>query len=313
MKRILICFLIVLLALSTFSSCSDGGEDDGALLVICTSFSWYDWAREIVGESDGVTLRLLADGGKDMHSYSPSAADMMAILSCELLIYGGGVSETWVEELAEEGKLRSPLSLMALLGEDVKCVESHEEHEHSHEEHAHGEVDEHIWLSLKNAARFCEAIRDALCRLDAENARTYTENCALYLEKLSALDGEFAALASGAAQKTVLVADRNPYRYLFGDYGILCHAAFEGCSTESDAGVSTVIELSKTLDALGLGGVLVTETSDGRLARTLVENSAAKNAEVYVLHALQSVPDAENTSYLAVMQENLGVLQEVLG
>ena len=312
MKRILICFLVILLALSVFSSCADRGGDDGALLVICTSFPWYDWAREIVGESDGVTLRLLADGGKDMHSYSPSAADMMAILNCELLVYGGGVSEAWVEDLAKDGKLRSPLSLMAELGEDVKYVEGHDEHEHSHEEHAHGEADEHIWLSLKNAARFCEAIRDALCRLDAENAATYTENCESYVAKLLALDGEFEALVSGAKQKNVLVADRNPYRYLFGDYGIICHAAFEGCSTESDAAVSTVIGLSKTLEALELKGILVTETSDGRLARTLVENTTAKNAEIYVLHALQSVPDPENTTYLAVMEENLGVLQNLL-
>lgn len=314
MKRILVCFLVCLFALSVFSSCADrGGEDDGALLVICASFAEYDWARQIVGESEGIELRLLADGGKDMHSYSPSAADMMAILGCDLLVYGGGVSEKWVDELAAEGKLRSSLSLMELLGENVKYVEESDEHGHSHGEHTSDEVDEHIWLSLKNAAFFCESIKNALCSLDAENAEVYAENCARYVEKLGALDRQYEALVEGVPQRSVVVADRHPYRYLFDDYGILCHAAFAGCSTESEASISTVIELSKTLDELGLAGVLITETSDGRLARTLVENTAAKNAEIYVLHALQSVPDAENTSYLSVMEENLEVLRKVLG
>ncbi len=306
MKRFLVCLLAILMLLSVLSSCAERREEDGELLVICTSFSWYDWARQIVGESEGVTLRLLVSGGKDMHSYSPSTADMMAILRCDLLIYGGGVSEAWVDGLAAEGKLHTPLSLLALLGEDVKYIEPHGEH-------AHGAVDEHIWLSLRNAALFCESIRGALCRIDAANAETYTENCALYLEKLSALDREFSALAEGAAQKHVVVADRHPYRYLFEDYGIACHAAFEGCSTESDASFSTVISLSEAMDSLALDGILVTETSDMRLARTVRENTVAKGAEIYVLHSLQSVTDAENTSYLAVMEENLKVLEAVLG
>ena len=310
MKRLLVCFFVILIGLSLLSSCAERGEKGEELSVICTSFSWYDWAREIVGESEGVTLRLLVGDGKDMHSYSPSAADMMAILDCDLLIYGGGVSEAWIGDLAAEGRLREPLSLMALLGEDVKCLTPHENS--SQAEHAHSDVDEHIWLSLRNAMRFCEAIKDALCRIDGARAATYRANCASYLKELTALDGEFSALVSGAAQKSVVVADRYPYRYLFEDYGIACHAAFESCSSESDASVSTVIELSKTLDRLSLRGVLITETSDGRLARTLVENTAAKTVQIYVLHSLQSVTDAENTRYLSVMKENLEALKNLL-
>lgn len=310
MKRLLCCFLAILIGICALSSCEDGGKEGDGIEVICTSFSWYDWARVIVGESDGVTLRLLADGGKDMHSYSPSATDMMAILGCDLLIYGGGVSEAWVEDLAKEGKLRGPLSLMKMLGENVQYLG-----EHTHEDgHAHGanEIDEHVWLSLSNAMRFCEGITDALCAIDAENAATYRENCAAYTAKLSELDGKFSAMVAASALDGVVLADRHPFRYLFADYGITCHAAFEGCSTESDAGVSTVLSLVEAVNSLSTDAVLVTETSDGRLARTVVESSNAKAAEILTLHSLQSVPDAASESYLSVMEENLAVLAKAL-
>lgn len=310
MKRILACLLVILMVLSGLCSCAERGEEGGELLVICTSFSWYDWAREIVGESEGVTLRLLTDGGKDMHSYTPSAADMMAILSCDLLVYGGGVSEVWIGELAKEGKLRAPLSLMEVLGEDVKCLTEHEHGEG--EAHVHSDVDEHIWLSLRNAVRFCESIKDALCRLDEANAEIYEKNCAAYTQRLTALDGAFAALVERAERDEVVVADRYPYRYLFEDHGIVCHAAFEGCSTESEAGITRVIELSETFAALAPEGILVTETSDGRLAKTVLEN-ASSEAEILVLHSLQTVADSAAVSYLSLMEENLRVLEKVLG
>ncbi len=309
MKRFLACLLAIFLGLTAFCSCGEHRGEDGELLVICTSFSWYDWAREIVGESEGVTLRLLTDGGKDMHSYTPSAADMMAILTCDLVVYGGGVSESWIGDLAKEGKILAPLSLMEVLGEDVKCLV---EHEHGEDEaHAHSDVDEHIWLSLKNAVRFCESIRDALCRMDAANAETYEKNCAAYTQRLTALDGAFAALVEHAERDEVVVADRYPYRYLFEDHGIVCHAAFEGCSTESEAGIARVIELSETFAALAPEGILVTETSDGRLAKTVLEN-ASSGAEILVLHSLQTVADADAVTYLSVMEENLRVLEKVL-
>ena len=75
MKRFLPLLLGLLLILTACTSCASGTQDDDTLTVVCTSFAPYDWARNIVGDTEGIELILLADGGKDMHSYSPSAAD----------------------------------------------------------------------------------------------------------------------------------------------------------------------------------------------------------------------------------------------
>ena len=69
------------------------------------------------------------------------------------------------------------------------------------------------------------------------------------------------------------------------------------------------------MDELGLDKVLVIEKSDQKIARTIVENTSAKNQEILVLDSLQSVTskDIENgESYLGIMQENLEVLKQAI-
>lgn len=306
MKRILTCLLALLIITGCFSSCARRSERDG-VTVVCTSFVSYDWAREIVGDTDAVSLHLLVDGGRDMHSFEPSAADMVKILESDLFIYIGGPSEAWVEDLVQKNELNNTLSLLGCLNGNVKYIE-HDEGDG----HEHLVMDEHVWLSVTNAIFFSAAIGEKLCRIDPANQAIYEKNLDRYLGELSSLAGEYAWLGTTPNEKTLVIADRYPFRYMLEDNGFSVVAAFSGCSAESEASFATVISLAKVVDEQGLSGVLVTETSDMRLAKTVIESTAAKTAEIYTLHSLQSVLDPEHTSYLAVMRDNLEVLRTVL-
>ncbi len=195
--------------------------------------------------------------------------------------------------------------------------EEHEEHDHEHH-HEEGEVeyDEHVWLSLKNAKTLCGAISDALGRLDAANADAYAANAASYIAKLDALDMQYAAAVNAADVKTVLFGDRFPFRYLVDDYGLDYYAAFVGCSAETEASFETVVFLANKVDELGLKNILTIESSDGKIARTIIENTAAKNAGVLQMDSMQSTTAqqiAGGATYLAAMESNLEILKEALG
>ena len=188
-----------------------------------------------------------------------------------------------------------------MTGEEL--CEHMEGHGHAHEE----ETDEHVWLSLKNAKTLVAAIADALQELDPDNKSTYAANAAAYIEKLSALDG--------AARKTVLFGDRFPFRYLVDDYGLSYYAAFAGCSAESEASFETVSFLAKKVDELGLPCVLTIEGKNHKIAETIVENTAEKNQKMLTMDSMQSTTSedvANGTTYLSVMEQNLGVLKEAL-
>ncbi|MGI6695502.1 MAG: metal ABC transporter substrate-binding protein [Christensenellales bacterium] len=191
-----------------------------------------------------------------------------------------------------------------------------EEHGHDkHEGHEHAHEDEHIWLSLRNAQALIPVLTDALSRLDPEHAASYQANAAIYIEKLKALDEAFQAAVDGATVKTLLFADRFPFRYLMDDYGLQYFAAFSGCSAETEASFETVTFLSGKVDELGLKNVLVLEGADKTLASTIVNNTKAKDQAVVVFDSMQSVDQAalkRGVTYLSIMEHNLQALKTAL-
>ncbi len=59
--------------------------------IVATTFPIYDWTREVLGERLTETdLVLLQQSGVDLHSYSPSAADLRRIAACDLFVFIGG-------------------------------------------------------------------------------------------------------------------------------------------------------------------------------------------------------------------------------
>ncbi len=495
MKRYFALLLAVLFAVGCFSACGTGpaphARDEDALQIVTTVFPEYDWVESILGENPGnAEVTLLLDHGVDLHSYQPTADDILKISTCDLFVYVGGESDEWVEDALAEAANENMvvINLLETLGDSVKTEEVIEgmehEHEHEHEEiddadiqdrtlaqfngdwqsllpmlesgsldeyvehHAeeHGEpvdevreeiaenwscevekvsidgdtitfvyadgttvsaeysyagymamkdedgditgvryqfetdgadapkyvqlndhgytstnevehfhlyfgeegfealaesesnpffvpaafgaedvleelmeeeeeLDEHVWLSLKNAAVLCDAIADALEQLDSENAETYQANADAYQAQLSALDAEYAAAVSAAPGKTLLFGDRFPFRYLADDYGLDYYAAFAGCSAETEASFETILFLAQKVDELGLDTVLTIEGTDHRIAETIVENTASQDQQILTMDSMQSTTsqDAANgVTYLSVMEGNLDVLKDAL-
>ncbi|MBQ6119742.1 MAG: zinc ABC transporter substrate-binding protein [Clostridia bacterium] len=189
-----------------------------------------------------------------------------------------------------------------------------EGHGHHHEE-GEEELDEHVWLSVKNAAALCAAIAGKLGEMDEGNRAIYDANAAVYTEKLNALDADYQAAVDAAPVKTVVFGDRFPFRYLVDDYGLDYFAAFVGCSAESEASFETVVFLANKIDELGLKAILQIETADGRIAETIRQNTATKDQTVLTMDSLQSVNAgrvAQGVDYLTVMRDNLEVLKQAL-
>lgn len=316
-KRISALVTALLLLLCLCGCRETQNEESEKIKVVCTVFPIYDWTREIAG--DKAEISLLLSNGTDMHSFQPSAADMIRIAECDVLIYVGGESDEWVDEAIGlyNNKNRSLVNLMELLG-DLAYTEEHTEGMQE-ERHSHGEeeeeFDEHIWLSLKNAALFTENIAEVLGEKDPDNVEFYRGNALEYSEKLLSLDGEYRSAVSGARIKTLLFADRFPFRYLTEDYGLSYYAAFPGCSAETEASFETVAFLSAKTDELGLKYILTTETAGTKIADTVRANTRKKNQEILVLDSMQSqgFKDAEKgVTYLSVMQKNLEALKKAL-
>lgn len=297
---------------------NDTGSNKEKLRIVCTVFPEYDWTKQILGSHiDEVELHYVLDSGADVHSFQPTMEDMMMIGDCDLFMYIGGESDEWTADAIAESvnPQMQTIELLEALGDAAVTEEIREgmqaEDEEAGEEEA-PEYDEHVWLSLRNAKKLCEVITDRLCQLDSKNADDYRTNCAAYTKKLDALDQDFQALADSAQKKTLLFGDRFPFRYFTEDYGLDYYAAFVGCSAETEASFETVVFLANKLDELELDTVYTIESSDGAIARTVIENTKNKNQQIAVLNSIQSVTAEQvqsGTTYLSLMQQNYDVLK----
>ena len=327
-KKIITGLTILLLLTSSIfaAKAKKSNKDSGKLKVVTTIFPEYDWTREILGDNlKNVELTLLLGNGVDLHSYQPSIQDIAKISTADIFIYVGGESDGWVKDALKNAtnKNMKAINLLETLGDKVKAeeikegmqIEDDEEHEHHHHDEEEIEYDEHVWLSLRNAKILSAEIAAALCEKDPANAASYKANLAAYKAKLDALDSKYTTTVKSAPKKTILFGDRFPFRYLVDDYNLDYYAAFVGCSAETEASFETVIFLSKKVDELGLNAVLKIESGDGKIARTIAQNTKNKNAKVLTLDSIQSTTAkqaASGTTYLSIMESNLKVLEEAL-
>ena len=320
MKRItaiLVCVILVF----TMSACgAKTAQKEKKINVVTTIFPLYDWARNISIGVDEAEVSMLVDSGVDLHSFQPTVQDIVKISSCDVFVYVGGESDKWVDDALKEttNKNLVAINLLDKLGdkkqeEELKEGMQGEEDEEEEEEEA--EYDEHIWLSLKNAEILCNAICDGLCSADKNNENAYKANRDEYLKKLDELDKEYEAAVKAGNKKTLLFGDRFPFRYMIEDYGLDYFAAFIGCSAESEASFKTIKFLADKVDELSLDSIIKIEGSDGKLAKTINENTKSKNAKILTLNSMQSITAnnvKDGVTYIEICKSNLDVLKEAI-
>ena len=339
-KRINVLPALVLAAAGSLFLSLPGKAADQPLSIVTTVFPEYDWVRQILGENtDNVQLTLLLDQGVDLHSYQPGAKDILTISSCDLLVYVGGESDKWIYDILEEplNPDMVTVNLLEILGssaaveeipegaapeaghdpenpEDPKGAEGSKDPE-SPENSEDPEYDEHVWLSLKNAAVFCDAIVDALEKTGAVDMEACNENAEAYKASLSELDRACQEAVDASPLKTLLFGDRFPFLYLARDYDLSCYAAFEGCSAETEASFDTIIFLAEKIDELGLPAILTIEGNDGKIAAAIRDATRTRDQKILCLDSMQAVTAQdidEGVTYLSVMKDNLPVLREAL-
>ena len=289
-------------------------SEDGKLKIVTTIYPEYEWVRAILGDNPAnAEVTLLVESGVDPHSFQPAVQDILELYTCDLLIYLGSDSDRWVGEALEgevDEDLRA-LPLMEAVAGDLCTADHDHDHGHGHD-HDHEEAyDEHIWLSLKLAQTLCRHIAHELGHLDPTNAEYYEENAEEYIARLAALDAEYAAAVAAAEHPHLVFADRFPFTYMAQDYGIHVDAAFPGCSAETEASFATILHLAETVEEHHLSSVLIIDGSDASIARTVVDATAGKNADILTLHSMQSTV-AEGQTYLSIMEDNLEVLKQAL-
>lgn len=315
LKRKLLAVITAAATVLSLCACSSesgySNSDSGKLKIISTVFPPYDLARQIAG--DNAEISILLPPGSEIHNYEPSAKDMIAIRNCDIFLYIGGENEQWAEKLINSNDTEN-VTAVKLIDYVPTLSEDEDEHDHDHDhDHEHGhETDEHIWTSPKNAQLMLSAVYDAICKVDPSGKQTYTKNKDAYAKQLSDLDNAYRSAVDNAKNKTIVLADKFPFRYLAHEYGLEFRAAFAACSDESEPGVSTMIKLTKTIKENNIPAVYYLEFSSTKIADTLCDETGATKLMLHSCHNVSKQDIENNVSYVDLMKQNLENLKLTL-
>ncbi len=319
--RIFAAFTLALTLCLALTGCKTKKERSH-LKVTATIFPVYDWAQNLCKGTD-TQVSMIFTKGADLHNYQPGVQDIARISDSDVFFYIGGESDEWVTDVLKtvrnkELKSVSLLHELGSLAKEEALIPGMEEETDSCPAPDNGdeaEKDEHVWLSLKNAVVLVCAMSDTLCKADEKNAAVYRENSQLYCKNLLALDSAYKQAVALAKNRTLVFADRFPFRYLADDYNLECFAAFPGCSAETEASFKTIRFLADKIDEKDLPYVMVIDKSDKKIARTVISSSAKPDRKILTLDSMQSVslPDEKSgVSYITIMQKNLNTLNAAL-
>lgn len=296
MKKILSIILFIIL-LFNGTGCL---KKDSQTTIVAVTFADYEFCKGVVGTDSEIKVKCILDNGEDAHGYNYTFKDRIEIENAEMVVYGGGESTFWLDDIILNKQIYS-VNYSTFL-EKLHSEEVHENHLHDHS------FDEHFYLSIKNAIKIVNKIKEKVILLDSESEQNYQDNANSYIQKLQELDNEYSQAFLGA-NKQIVLADRHPFLYLFNDYNIKCSSAFSGCSTEVNASLEVIVELSNKLKELNAKNIFITESGNTQTASTIISSSKLQGVQIKVINSMQSVKISDNTSYLQIMQNNLQVLK----
>lgn len=336
MKKLFIPMLILIL-LAGCASSSPPEPADGKLHIVASVFPAYDFARAAAG--DLADVELLLPPGTESHSYEPTPADILKVQNCDLFLYLGGESDSWVETILEaaepQGQTLAMMDCVETLEEEHRegmqeeAGHHHEEHEDhddhtehggdhdAHEDHdAHDhlggvtEIDEHVWTSPANAAALTRRFGEELAALDAAHGTEYRENAEAYAAEIDRLDAEFHDFFDGLTDRTIVFGDRFPLRYFAEEFRLDYYAAFPGCSTQTEPSAATVAFLTDKVREENISTVWYIEFSNHLVADAIAEAAGAGTAMFHTCHNVSPQELERGETYVTLMRGNLERLRQ---
>ena len=294
---------ILLLALLVLGCGGRAFADAPKLKAVATFSILGDLVAQVGG--DRVAVTTLVQPNADAHGYTPAPSDARTLAEARIVVVNGLGLEGWIDRLIKASGTRAPV-VVASAG--IKPIEaSDDDHGHGHAHHD----DPHAWQNVANVKRYVTNIRDALVRVDPDNASTYAENAKIYLATLDGLDAEVrAAIAAIPSAQRRVITTHDAFGYFTAAYG-LSFIAPQGVSTDSEASPRDVARIIRQIRQEKVPAVFLENIADPRLMQQIVRESGAAIGGKVFSDAL-SGPGGPAASYVMMMRNNVSAFTAAL-
>ncbi len=283
-------------------------QEQDKLSVVTTIYPVYDFTCNVAGEKAEVIN--LIPAGSEPHDFELSTGDMQLLEQADVFIYNGAGMEQFVDK-----------TLAAISNKDLIVVECAKDlellnatHSHSHEEEQEEEHEEqwdpHTWLSVENAMKETETIKDALIKADGDNAAYYEDKYNVYIEKLEELQNLYETELSGLSRNTIVVS-HEAFGYLCKEYD-LQQEGIEGLTADSEPDSARMKEIIDYCRENEIQVIFFEELESPKVAETIASEIGAETMVLNPIGGLTAEQEEQGLDYIGLMKQNLESLKKAL-
>jgi zinc transport system substrate-binding protein len=303
--RIARVFAWLLLLLIPFGTACRKGEGPPhgpkKLQVVTTLFPLYDFARQVGG--DRVEVRLLLPPGVEPHDFEPRPEDVVRLSRADLFVYTNQYMEPWAARILKGIDNKGLVVIDASAGATFIPVAKEEESEEGGHSHGGG-MNPHVWLSIPNAERMVENIRDGLIRKDPAGSAYYQKNAEACRTRLEELDRKFREGLSQCSQRLFLHGGHYAFGYLAKRYGLRYVSAYP-LSANAEPTPRKLMALVDLMRKNSLHAIFYEELLSPRVAETIARETGATLLKLNVIENVTREELATGATYYSLMEENL--------
>ena len=289
------------------AACAEKGSSDARPLYVATINPLGAILEELVA-GRGDVLVLLAPGASP-HTYEPKPSDAVSTARARALFLVGIELDGWAARLDARDRVELALRMPpeTLRSFPALCT-SHGDHDHSHHEHddiSFG-LDLHFWSDPILVRGLVPLSVTELVRLDPEGAAVYTANGEKFMQSLTELDAEVAALLAPVKGQSVIQFHPS-LNYLLARYGLENAGAVEPAPGR-EASPRYLQQVVATLRSHRIRALFTEPQLSPRPAEAVAE---ASGLPLFQLDPLGGVPGRR--TYAELIRYNAQTLREALG
>jgi zinc/manganese transport system substrate-binding protein len=268
--------------------------DEAGLQVVVTHPILGDIVRNVAG--DAATVEVLIPPGADPHEFQPSAAQVEAITTADLVVANGfDFEEGLLDALEAAADGGTPVFEMgATFATPLSSADGAESAPEGH--------DPHIWLDPVQMADAVEALGARLASLDSTAG--FERRAADYAAEIRAVDAEIDEILSAVPdRRRTLVTNHESLGYFARRYGFeVIGAAIPSLSTTAAASAADLAELAEAIEAHGVPAIFTDSSAPDDLAEALADE-AGHDVEVVALLTETLADDGEEgDDYLELLR-----------
>lgn len=304
-------------------------ETSDSVTVVATTTMLGSVAEQIAACADtGSTVTTLMPIGADPHDFSPSSAQVAAMVQADVVVANGLGLEAGLDDALENAASDGATVLeVADMVDPIPFGEHGDDHadehsddhsddeikeeDHSDDEHDHGDEDPHFWFDMNRMASVAQIIGNELA---TSGGQVYADCGAQVAEEIRAAEADVrAALESVPADQRILVTDHDALGYLADVYGYeIAGTVIPAGTTLAEPSSADLAELVEVMQEEGVQ-VAFTNTADSSALSDAVAAEVGGDVQVVNLYVGSlGGPDSGAEDYLSMMRTNADLISSAL-